>query len=77
MRMANRGEGHWGLADLCANVGDLLNCTTLSGASVLRCDYETVSTLAELLVEDVILIDDEGLLEGLEGMSLSIECHGL
>jgi hypothetical protein len=28
-------------------------------------------------VEGIVLIDDKGLLEGLEGVSLSIECHNL
>jgi hypothetical protein len=72
--MGNEGSE---AADLCANVGDLLNRTTLTGTSILRCNYKTVGALTEFLVEGIVLIDDEGLLKGLESMSLSIECHNL
>jgi len=61
--------------DLCTNVRDLLDRTTFSCSSILSSDDETIGTLAKLLMERIILIDDKGLLKSLESVSLRVKCH--
>jgi hypothetical protein len=63
--------------DLCANVRDLLDRTSLSCSSILGRNDETVGALAELLMERIVLIDDKRLLESLESVSLRVKCHYL
>ena len=60
-------------ANLGVDVGDFLNRTTLPRATVLRGNDASVCALAELLDELVLGVDDEGRVEGGEGVSL----HGV
>ena len=64
-----RGKGA-GRTDLCVDVGDPLDCTTLARSAVFGGDDAAVRTLAELLDELVLGVDDEGGVEGLEGVPL-------
>ena len=67
-------HGIGGPTDLCSNVGNLLNRTSLTSPSVLCSDDEAIGPLAKFLVERVILIDDKGLLKGFESVPLGVEC---
>ncbi len=55
---------------LCVDVGNLLNGTSFSRAAVLCSDDAAIRALAELLDELVLGVDDEGRVEGGEGVPL-------
>ena len=57
-------------ANLGVDVGNFLNRTTLPRATVLRGNDASVCALAELLDELVLGVDDEGRVEGAEGVPL-------
>ena len=64
-------------ANLGVDVGDFLNGTTLPRATVLRGNDASVCALAELLDELVLGVDDEGRVEGGEGVPLHCGQEGM
>ena len=62
------------IADLCVNIGYLLDRTSFAALTMLRSDHATIGTLPELLDKDVFGVNDESGIDGGERVTLHVGC---